>query len=168
VTSPPSGGGGGSIQIVQTAPAPPSPVPPGAYTRPKGGGSAGGGGGQSGGGGAPPGGGGAPSGGGPSKGGKGKGKGTKPSAWSRLNNSGPGWNKFKPTSPARVPTRVADAGGFLSGLAVYTVVIIYVRYGPKGWLGWLSAKFLNKPMSASATGALGTTPKTKSGGTAAV
>lgn len=59
---------------------------------------------------------------------------------------GPTWRQLRPTSPARPPTRVADAGGFLTGLALYTVVIIYVRYGTEGWKGWLKAKFLNKPL----------------------
>jgi hypothetical protein len=47
---------------------------------------------------------------------------------------------------------VADAGGFASGLLLYTVAIIYVRYGPDGWKGWLSAKFLNKPIDAPKSG----------------
>lgn len=69
-----------------------------------------------------------------------------PGAGNRFRELGPGWGSFKPTSPARLPTRVQDAGGFLTGLALYTVVIIYVRYGPEGWKGWLAAKFLNQPM----------------------
>jgi hypothetical protein len=52
-----------------------------------------------------------------------------PGAWTRFRKMGPGWQSVKPTSPARLPTRVQDAGGFLTGLALYTVVIIYVRYG---------------------------------------
>lgn len=47
---------------------------------------------------------------------------------------------------ASLPSRGRDAGGFLAGLLLYTAVITYVRYGPSGWTGWLSAKFLNKPM----------------------
>jgi hypothetical protein len=86
-------------------------------------------------------------------------------AWQDLNSSGPGWSSFKPTSPARVPTRAADAGGFLGGLALYAVVVIYIRYGPEGWLGWLSAKFLNKPITSAADA---TGPTKKSGGKAAV
>jgi hypothetical protein len=86
-------------------------------------------------------------------------------AFQDVNASGPGWGSLRPTSPARVPTRAADAGGFLSGLALYAVVMIYIRYGPAGWKGWLSAKFLNKPLTG-ANGASG--PTTKSGGKAAV
>lgn len=82
---------------------------------------------------------------------------------------GRGWKAFKPTSPARLPTRLADAGGFGAGLALYTVVVIYIRYGPAGWKGWLSAKFLNKPMVQGATGALGSKPVSKkTGGSLAV
>lgn len=77
-------------------------------------------------------------------------------------STGPGWKSFAPRSPARLPTRAADAGGFLSGLALYMVVVIYIRYGPEGWKGWLAAKFLNRPM-ASPTGGTGTKPKAKSG-----
>lgn len=67
------------------------------------------------------------------------------------------WSALKPTSPARPPTRVSDAGGFLAGLMLYSVVTIYIRYGAAGWRGWLSAKFLNKPMSStSAASASGT------------
>jgi hypothetical protein len=44
------------------------------------------------------------------------------------------------------PSRARDAGGFAFGLLVYTAAITYIRYGPKGWTGWLSAKFLNKPI----------------------
>jgi hypothetical protein len=88
-------------------------------------------------------------------------------AWDKtagFRQMGPGWQSVKPTSPARLPTRMSDAGGFLSGLALYTVVVIYIRYGPEGWKGWLAAKFINKPMDATAvTGALGTKPKSGSG-----
>lgn len=58
------------------------------------------------------------------------------------------WQTFKPRDLRRRPTR-ADAGGFVGGLMLYTVVIIYIRYGPAGWKGWLKAKFLNQPMGAS-------------------
>lgn len=86
-------------------------------------------------------------------------------AWNKANGAGPSWRQIAPTSPARLPTRMSDAGGFLSGLALYTVVVIYIRYGPEGWRGWLSAKFLNRPMDATGpTGALGTKPKSGSGG----
>lgn len=170
MTSPVSSGG--TTTVITQVPAPPSPVPAGAVQRPQGGGQSGGtgpssSGGSSGGGGK--GGGGKSGSGGGKSGGGGKGKGAAPqSKFSKFRKFGPGWKSLKPRSPARPPTRLADAGGFLSGLALYTVAIIYVRYGPEGWKGWLEAKFLNKPMATSATGATGTKPKTKSGGTAAV
>jgi hypothetical protein len=89
-------------------------------------------------------------------------------AWdktSRFRKLGPGWSSVQPTSPARLPTRMSDAGGVLSGLALYTVVVIYIRYGPEGWKGWLGAKFLNKPMDATGpTGALGLKPKNSGSG----
>lgn len=44
------------------------------------------------------------------------------------------------------PSRGRDAGGFAFGLLLYIGVITYLRYGPAGWTGWLSAKFLNKPL----------------------
>jgi hypothetical protein len=60
---------------------------------------------------------------------------------------------------------MSDAGGFLSGLALYTVVVIYIRYGPEGWKGWISAKFLNKPMDGGGveTGVASPKPKTGKG-----
>lgn len=51
---------------------------------------------------------------------------------------------WKPTLSA--PGRARDAGGLLAGLLLYTGVSVYIRYGTAGWKGWLSAKFLNKPM----------------------
>jgi hypothetical protein len=51
---------------------------------------------------------------------------------------------WRPT--LRPPTRARDAGGLLAGMLLYTGVVTYLRYGPAGWKGWLSAKFLNKPM----------------------
>jgi hypothetical protein len=81
-------------------------------------------------------------------------------AWQQVNSGN--WGSFKPRSPARPPS-VRDAGGLLSGMLLYTVVIIYIRYGPAGWKGWLSAKFLNKPMSsAAASSAAGTGSAVKS------
>jgi hypothetical protein len=83
----------------------------------------------------------------------------------RFRKLGPGWSSVQPTSPARLPTRMSDAGGFLSGLALYTVVVIYIRYGPEGWKGWISAKFLNKPMDGGGveTGVASPKPKTGKG-----
>ena len=51
---------------------------------------------------------------------------------------------WKPTLSA--PGRARDAGGLLAGLFLYTGVSVYIRYGAAGWKGWLSAKFLNKPL----------------------
>jgi hypothetical protein len=82
-------------------------------------------------------------------------------AWQKANRGS--WKAFKPRSPARPVTRVGDAGGLLSGMLLYTAVVIYIRYGPAGWKGWLSAKFLNKPMtSAAASSAAGTGSAVKS------
>ncbi len=107
----------------------------------------------------------------PAGGGGGKGSGGKP-AWTSPASSrlpkGPSWRSLKPTSPASLPSRWSDAGGFITGIALYTVVIIYVRHGPAGWKGWLKAKFLNQPMTDGATGGTGTKPKTKKGKAAAV
>lgn len=51
---------------------------------------------------------------------------------------------YRPTlSP---PRRARDAGGLAFGLLLYTAAITYIRYGPAGWTGWLSAKFLNRPL----------------------
>lgn len=56
---------------------------------------------------------------------------------------------YRPTlSP---PTRARNAGGFAFGLLLYTAAITYIRYGPAGWKGWLSAKFLNKPLQGLPT-----------------
>lgn len=144
------------VQVVTQAPAPPSPVPAGATQRPAGGGQT-----TSQGVPAPA----APA--APKSGSKPNGKG-KSSAFQKARTAGPGWSSLKPTSPMKPPTRAANAGGFLTGLALYTVVVIYIRYGAAGWKGWLSAKFLNKPMASSASGSAATKPTTKHGGTAAV
>lgn len=67
-----------------------------------------------------------------------------------LNRAGAPLGSFSPT--LRPPTRAKDAGGFLAGLLLYTGVIVYIRYGPAGWKGWLKAKFLNKPMQGLPAG----------------
>lgn len=82
-------------------------------------------------------------------------------AWQAAN--GGQWSAFKPTSPARPPTRVSNAGGFLAGLMLYSVVVIYIRYGAAGWTGWLKAKFLNQPMSADSAASASGTSKSKGG-----
>lgn len=97
----------------------------------------------------------------------GKGAGGKsPSAWTRYRQMGPGWGAVKPTSPTKLPTKASDAGGFLAGVAVYMVVVIYIRYGPAGWSGWLSAKFLNKPLNTgnASTSSSNGKPTSSSGG----
>jgi hypothetical protein len=55
------------------------------------------------------------------------------------------------------PTRARDAGGLLVGMALYTVAITYIRYGPAGWTGWLRAKFLNQPMQGLPPSSIGST-----------
>lgn len=57
------------------------------------------------------------------------------------------WQPRMPTNP---PSRIRDAGGLATGMLLYTAVVVYLRYGPAGWKGWLRAKFLNQPMSSSA------------------
>jgi hypothetical protein len=37
-------------------------------------------------------------------------------------------------------------GGFALGLVLYALTVSFIRYGAKGPTGWLSAKFLNKPI----------------------
>jgi hypothetical protein len=52
----------------------------------------------------------------------------------------------KPTlKPPRRPTS-KDMGGFAFGLLIHALVVSYIRYGAAGPKGWLSAKFLNKPI----------------------
>lgn len=50
-------------------------------------------------------------------------------------------------TPTLKPPRKLDSGdvaGFLTGLLFFTLGLNYLRYGPSGVTGWLSAKFLNK------------------------
>jgi hypothetical protein len=57
-------------------------------------------------------------------------------------------NAFKSatlTPPKRLSAR--DASGFLFGLVLYAVALSGIKYGAAGPKGWLSAKFLNKPMT---------------------
>jgi hypothetical protein len=56
---------------------------------------------------------------------------------------------WRPTLQA--PARPRDAGGLLAGMFLWVGVSVYLRYGPAGWKGWLSAKFLNKPMQGLPT-----------------
>lgn len=46
--------------------------------------------------------------------------------------------------PKRLSAR--DASGFLFGLVLYAIALSGIKYGVDGPKGWLSAKFLNKPM----------------------
>lgn len=48
------------------------------------------------------------------------------------------------TPPRRI--KAADMGGFAFGLVLYALTVSYIRYGAKGPTGWLSAKFLNRPI----------------------
>lgn len=45
-----------------------------------------------------------------------------------------------------------DVAGFGFGLVLYVLALNYLRYGPAGVKGWLSAKFLNQPASKSDLG----------------
>ncbi|MFC8717776.1 hypothetical protein [Kitasatospora sp. NPDC057198] len=49
------------------------------------------------------------------------------------------------------PTRARDTGSLLTGKLLYVGLITYIRYGTAGWKGWLSAKFLNKPIQGTAS-----------------
>ncbi len=40
---------------------------------------------------------------------------------------------------------VSDGTGFALGMVLYALGLNYLRYGPAGVKGWLSAKFFNKP-----------------------
>jgi hypothetical protein len=64
----------------------------------------------------------------------------------------------------RPPTRARDAGGLAFGLLLYTAVITYIRYGPAGWKGWLSAKFLNKPLQGLPSSSTGGPSKSSGSG----
>lgn len=46
--------------------------------------------------------------------------------------------------------------GFLFGFGAYCVALNFLRYGPKGAVGWLTAKFVNEPYNPT-TGATATT-----------
>lgn len=48
------------------------------------------------------------------------------------------------TPPRRLTAK--DTSGFLFGLVLYAVALSGIKYGVDGPKGWLSAKFLNKPM----------------------
>jgi hypothetical protein len=59
-------------------------------------------------------------------------------------------DKVTLTPPRRLTA--GDASGFAAGLVLYCLFINYLKYGPKGVRGWISAKFINKPLT-------GVTPK---------
>lgn len=48
-----------------------------------------------------------------------------------------------------------EVGGLLFGLIVYSLVINGIRYGTPGVKGWLSAKFVNRPMQGLAPSGAG-------------
>jgi hypothetical protein len=48
--------------------------------------------------------------------------------------------------PPRTPFGGKDWAGFALGLVLHALVVSYIRYGKAGPKGWLSAKFLNKPI----------------------
>lgn len=49
------------------------------------------------------------------------------------------------TPPSRLSAK--DASGFAFGLIAYAIVLAGIKYGPAGVRGWISAKFVNKPMT---------------------
>lgn len=67
-----------------------------------------------------------------------------------LNKAGGPLSRGSWSPTLHAPARARDAGGLLAGLLLYTAAITYIRYGAAGWKGWLSAKFLNKPMQGKA------------------
>lgn len=73
---------------------------------------------------------------------KGKGKASK--AW----GGAVGTVKAMPAPTLTPPKSVSgkDLGGFALGLVLHALVVSYIRYGKAGPKGWLSAKFLNKPI----------------------
>jgi len=56
--------------------------------------------------------------------------------------------KAMPAPTLKPPKSVSakDMGGFALGLVLHALVVSYIRYGKAGPKGWLSAKFLNKPI----------------------
>lgn len=54
-------------------------------------------------------------------------------------------NKVTLTPPKRL--NAGDASGFALGLVLYCLFINYMKYGPPGVRGWISAKFVNKPLT---------------------
>ena len=50
----------------------------------------------------------------------------------------------KPTLSPR-GLSMSDGTGFMFGLLLYTLGLSYLKHGPRGVTGWLSAKFLNRP-----------------------
>lgn len=60
-----------------------------------------------------------------------------------------------PSLPSVAPTlrpprhlSASEGTGFAAGLVLYTLALNYLRHGWPGVTGWLSAKFLNRPMAA--------------------
>jgi hypothetical protein len=52
--------------------------------------------------------------------------------------------------------QVADTGaGVILGAVLWALVLNWLRYGAAGARGWLSAKFLNKPMQVNAATSAG-------------
>lgn len=45
-----------------------------------------------------------------------------------------------------------DVGGFIAGVFFYALALSYIRYGSAGPKAWLSAKFLNIPMTIPGPG----------------
>lgn len=74
---------------------------------------------------------------------------SRPRSSSSTRSSRLSWSKVGLTPP-RKPD-VGDLGGFLAGLVGYALFLSYIRYGPGGPKGWVEAKFINKPMTLTAS-----------------
>lgn len=64
------------------------------------------------------------------------------SSWSKA------LSKVKPVLPRKPDA--GDLAGFCAGLVGYAIGLSYIRYGTDGPKGWISAKFINKPLTPTA------------------
>lgn len=65
------------------------------------------------------------------------------------------WWRSNPSKRSGKQQIAHDTGGLLFGLIVYSLVINGIRYGMPGVKGWLSAKFVNRPVQGLAAGGAG-------------
>jgi hypothetical protein len=65
-----------------------------------------------------------------------------PTLASGLTSALPSPSSLTLTPPRRL--NGGDLAGFVGGLVAYTLVLNYIRFGPAGVKGWLSAKFFNR------------------------